>query len=163
VSSLFALHGYDVAGVDISASAIAWAHELFRGRGLVGEFYCDDVSRGLPRFEDRRFNIVIDGNCLHCVLGKSRSETLATVRRLLAVDGVFVVSSMCGVPRLPEAIREYQPGSHCLLRDGRPHRHLPPASALVDEVVAAGFEPISYRVQENPWWDHLWMVAAPQY
>jgi SAM-dependent methyltransferase len=160
VTSLFALHGYEVTGIDISESAVAWAHELFRGRGLVAEFYCDDVSRGLPRFEDRRFKVVIDGNCLHCVLGQPRSEVLGTVRRLLGTEGVFVVSSMCGVPRSPEAIREFHPDSQCLWRDGRPYRYLPPAASLVDEIVGAGFQPLSWRVQENAWWDHLWMVAA---
>jgi SAM-dependent methyltransferase len=159
VTSLFALPGYEVAGVDVSESAVEWARQSFQERGLSAEFYCDDLTQGLGRFDDRAFNLVVDGNCLHCVLGEDRPRTLATIRRILADDGVFLLSSMCGPPRSPEAVAEFDPQSTCLRREGRPYRYLPPAQSLVEEVIVAGFNPVSWRVQTNQWWDHMWMIA----
>jgi hypothetical protein len=62
---------------------------------------------------------------------------------------------MCGVPRCGVDF-----DGRCLLKDGVPWRYLPPAQSLIDEIAGAGFVPLHWRVQENDWWDHLWMLAA---
>jgi SAM-dependent methyltransferase len=161
VSALFASAGYQVTGVDYSESAVRWARQSFEERNLVGEFHCADIALGLPQLEDRQFSVVLDGNCLHCVLGDARAPALAAIRRVVRDDGTFIVSSMCGEPRSPEARTAFDPSSRYLREDGRACRYLPPRDVLIEEIRVAGFRPISWRLQENDWWDHLWMIAEP--
>jgi hypothetical protein len=40
----------------------------------------------MKRFDDGQFDVVVDGNCLHCVLGDARRQALASVKRILAAD-----------------------------------------------------------------------------
>ena len=111
----------------LGVSAIRWARESFLERGLAGEFHCEDISRGMSRFEDRRFHLVIDGNCLHCVLGEARPKAFAAIRRVLMDDGVLIVEaeSMYGEPRSAEVRASFDEDAKCIGRDGRPYRYLP--------------------------------------
>ena len=99
VSALFAEQGYRVEGIEQSGDAVTWAHAAFEARGLAGTFRRGDV-RAMPACSDGGFDAVIDGNCLHCLIGCDRA---ACRRRGSAAstkaDGVFIVSTMCGEPK----------------------------------------------------------------
>jgi SAM-dependent methyltransferase len=160
ISTLMARRGYVVTGIDISELAISWAREEFERRCLRGEFRVCDVTEGLMPFSDRTFDAVIDGNCLHCVCdADARARSLDAVHRVLRPGGTLVVSSMCGEPRSLEGPDSFDRERCLLMRDGAPYRFLPRADALIAEITRAGFEPVTARVQTNPWWDHLWLVA----
>ena len=139
VAALFAERGHHVSGVDISESAIAWARDEFRRRGLRGEFHHADVSEGLTGFEDASFDVVVDGNCLHCICGEERARAFSGIRRVLTPGGTFILSSMCGRPRSLEPQHAFDARTRCILRDGKPYRYLPDVDDLIAEVVGSGF------------------------
>ena len=157
-SSLLALIGYDTVGIDISATAAAWAGEVFAAAGLSGRFIQGDV-RGMPLLGDASFDLVVDGACLHCVLGPDRASCLAEVMRVLRPGGTFIVSSMCGPPRAPEALSRYDWDREELMEDGEAHRTMRSLPNLCLELTRAGFAVENNIVNANSWWDHA-MVAC---
>jgi ubiquinone/menaquinone biosynthesis C-methylase UbiE len=156
---LMAKRGYETYGIDISAEAVDWAQERFRLFGLAGAFTCGDV-REMPCFEDGFLDIVMDGACLHCLIGDDRRQGLPEIRRILSEDGTFVVSTMCGPPRSEAAIKAYDSQIECLVENGRPYRSLKPLDAIMEELRKAGFVVMDYSVRENPWWDHATIVCS---
>lgn len=159
ISSLsMARKGYDVHGIDISETAIAWAEEQFAESALSGSFRRGNVCE-MPFFPERFFDVVIDGSCLHCLIGNDRTRCLGEVRRILRSEGVFVVSSMCGLPKSDEAKARFDPLTGHLMESGRPYRTLKPLEDLVYQLVNSGFEVQDSRLSVNPWWDHVTMVC----
>lgn len=157
---LLAQRGYQMHGIDISQTAIDWAGETFRATGHRGRFIRGDV-RAMPDIATDSFAMVFDGACLHCLIGADRAPCLNEVRRILQQDGVFVVSTMCGPPRSPEANSRYDAERECLLENGVPARTLRPLPALITELSEAGFVVVDHRVRRNPWWDHATIIARP--
>ncbi len=155
----FASRGDDVWGVDFAQTAIRWAEERFTQAGLSAHFFVGDVCH-LPQCEAAMFDLIIDGSCLHCLIGEARQRCFAEVRRLLKPAGHFVVSSMCGMPRYQEDWENYDAEYHHLLREGQPWRTLKPLPALVEELQKAQFTVLASRVNCNPWWDHATLVCA---
>lgn len=158
-SFLLAEKGYEVYGIDIAGTAVAWARERFAAAGLLGSFHQGTVCR-MPIFTDGSFDIVFDGSCLHCLIDDDRGLCLTEVRRILKPDGAFVVSSMCGEPRSGDARARFDPQTRCLMQDGRPYRTLKPLAALEAELVVAGFAVRDRSVRVNPWWDHATLVCG---
>ena len=158
-SFLMARKGYEAHGVDISETAIAWARERFAAAGLSAVLRPGSVC-AMPFFEDGRFDIVIDGSCLHCLIGDDRARCLAEVRRILRPDGVFVVSSMCGLPRSADAQARFDPRTGCLIENGEPYRTLKPLAEIELELSDAGFAVKDRSVSVNPWWDHATLVCG---
>ncbi len=72
-SQWMARRGYEVHGIDISQAAIAWAEEAFTENGLAGSFRQGSVC-AMPFFAGNSFDIVIDGSCLHCLIGGDRTD-----------------------------------------------------------------------------------------
>jgi SAM-dependent methyltransferase len=139
ISALFTAAGYRVTGVDLSPLAVDWARDTQRG-----EFHCADLCDGLTQFADCRFDLVVEGNCLHCIVGDRRAPVLAGIRRVLRPGGILVVSSMCAEPGTPAP-------------EGR---HLPTRGALLLELSGAGFAILDVKLAARPWWDHVRVLAA---
>ena len=157
-SLLMARKGYEVHGVDISETAIAWASERFTETAISGSFRQGNVC-AMPFLAERSFDVVIDGSCLHCLIGNDRTRCLGEVRRILKSEGLFVVSSMCGLPKSDEAKARFDAQTGHLLENGRPHRTLMPLADLASELMNAGFDVQDSRLNVNPWWDHVTMVC----
>lgn len=157
-SLLMAQKGYEVFGIDIAETAVAWAQERFAAAGLSGSFRKGDVC-DMAFLDDGGFDIVFDGSCLHCLIGRDRARCLAEVRRILRADGVFIVSSMCGPPKSEDAKARFDERTGCLLENGRPYRALKPLTALADELSEAGFAVTGHALGINPWWDHVTMTC----
>ena len=143
LSRLLAAHGFDVIGADISAVAIRWAREktlLSSGLHFIqADLSQPDVLKGMA------FNLVVDGNCLHCVLPEDRQVFLHNIHRLLAENGVFFVSSLCS--RSDTAIVTYL--------DGAPYRYIPTPSELLNELLAANFHVCDSDVHEGGEFNHI--------
>ncbi len=157
-SALMAARGYEVHGVDISREAIHWARDRFVESGLVGKFYEGNVCN-MSFLEDSFFDVVQDGSCLHCLIGIDRPRCLGEVVRVLRPNGVFIVSSMCGLPRSDEAKARFDVERGYLLEGSLPYRTLKSLDQLCEELTAAGFEPQDTSLSANPWWDHATIVC----
>lgn len=155
----FAREGYQVSGVDISPTAIRWAQENFFRQGLCGDFQTADVCH-LNQLPEHPFALIFDGSCMHCLTGKQREQAWHEIKRLLAVDGHFVLSSMCGEPRKEEDRRHYNPAEYVLYRDGQPWRTLLPLPLLRQEILEQGFSIQHQQVTNNPWWDHVTLCVV---
>lgn len=153
-----ARRGYVAHGIDLSAEAAAWARERAIEAGLSVVFMQGDVC-AMP-LDDRSFDLVIDGNCLHCIIGDDRTRCLSEVSRVLRSGGTFVVSTMCGEPRSTEARERFDRPTGVLLERGRPYRTLKPREEIEAEVRQAGLRIMDSRVSVNPWWDHLTLMAV---
>ncbi|WP_176721931.1 class I SAM-dependent methyltransferase [Bradyrhizobium sp. LMTR 3] len=157
-SLLMAGKGYEVHGVDISETAIVWAKEQFAERVLCGAFREGDVCE-MPFIPDASLDIVMDGSCLHCLIERDRTRCLQEVHRILRPDGVFVVSTMCGLPKSDDAKARFDPVASQLLQDGRPYRTLKPLADIAQELRGTGFEVQDSWLRTNPWWDHATMIC----
>lgn len=157
-SFLLAQKGYEVHGIDLSQTAILWAKERFAAAGLTGSFREGDV-RDMPIFADESFDSIIDGSCLHCLIGSDRTRCLKEVRRILRPGGAFVVSSMCGLPKSDEARASFDPQRQYLMKNGEPYRTLKPLTDLAAELACAGFGLKDSWLNTNPWRDHATMIC----
>lgn len=96
VSLRVAQRGYEVTGVEISPTAVEWAKEKFDDLGLAAEFICNSVT-DKSILADRSYDLIIDGNCLHCLFGEDRNAFYDNLKRLSAENGyVFISSAILG-------------------------------------------------------------------
>jgi ubiquinone/menaquinone biosynthesis C-methylase UbiE len=141
--------GCQVTGVDIAPSAIAWANERRAQEVLAiqsaSTFKVDNVLQ-LNTCADASFDVVIDGHCLHCIIGGDRALCLAAVRRILRPGGKFLVVTMCGEVRVVQA-RAHQDGSQNIIVNGTAVRHIGTSESIIAELVQAGFEIESVTVE----------------
>lgn len=158
-TSIMARKAYDVTGIDISETAISWAREIFVAQGLAGRFVSGSVC-AMPAFANSSFDIVIDGSCLHCLVGLDRAKCLAEVARILRPAGSFVVSTMCGSPKQPKDMANFDARTRIMSRDGVPYRTFASADQLDKELTRSGFAVLDRSVAVNPWWDHATIVCC---
>jgi SAM-dependent methyltransferase len=86
--------GFSGLGIDVSKTAIAMAKE--QSKGLDVKFVQGDVCNLHTRCLGK-FDLVIDGLCLHCITEKKdRRAYLDNVLEILKDDGLFVLLTMCG-------------------------------------------------------------------
>jgi SAM-dependent methyltransferase len=147
--------GFDVTGIDISPTAVAWANE----RGIAGaRFVVGDVVAEIAG----EYDLVIDGHCLHCIIGDDRARLLANVRRALVPGRSLFVATMCGEITIPELRACFDPVTRCQVVDGVAYRFIGDADELLDELRAAGFEiacsTICRRKGDHDQ-DNLWAIA----
>jgi SAM-dependent methyltransferase len=144
LSTLLADQGYDVTGVDISETAVAWARE--RAAPQRAAFRVDNVVE-LASCEGASFDAVVDGHCLHCIIGDDRARCLESVHRVLKPGGVFVVLTMCGAVVAERLRASFDPLTRVVTVDGRPTRYIGGAEAIAAEVERAGFDIVMARVE----------------
>jgi SAM-dependent methyltransferase len=80
-----AREGFQVTGIEGSASAVAHARKRFADEGLSGEFIVGDFT-SLP-FEDGQFDLVIDRGSLTCCGFSAAQQAVGEVRRVLVPGG----------------------------------------------------------------------------
>lgn len=144
---LLAVRGYSVTGIDVSRKAIEWALEKEGEQKKIT--YIQGNLCHSEVLADERFDLVVDGNCLHCILGKDRSLFLRNVRRLLSDGGIFFVSSLCSKVDLPVT----------LMHAGQPYRHIASISSLLLEQANAQFQVLEWVVYEREEHNHINLFA----
>lgn len=137
--------GYEVSGVDIAPTALAWAREKAQERGLAADFQIADV-RDLAAFPDASFDFVLDGRCLHCLIGADRALFLAAARRVLKPGGVFHITTMCGEPVLETAKTNYDSATRCTLYGDIATRYFGRVDDILAEVRAAGLCRLEWEI-----------------
>lgn len=93
VSRLFYDLGFQVTGVEISETAVSWAKEKSVSKGDNIIFIASDICNGF-QWEKGGYDVVIDGNCMHCILGEDRVGLLNNIKNSLKDGGIFFVSSI---------------------------------------------------------------------
>jgi SAM-dependent methyltransferase len=153
-SVLLAQCGYAITGVDIAPTAIDWASERARSRGVAAQFRVDNVLE-LATCADASMDAVVDGHCLHCIIGGDRARCLAAVLRVLQPGGVLVVLTMCGAVTNPRMLETFDPATRTTVHAGRPTRYIGDADSIVAEVAAAGLEVVKMQVIARKDFDDL--------
>ncbi|MCA9836624.1 MAG: class I SAM-dependent methyltransferase [Trueperaceae bacterium] len=128
-SRILAKKGYQVTGVDVSQTAIDWAKEKTRETAYEIDFLVCDLSKPQVLL-NQSFDLVVDGNCLHCIIGKDREIFLNNVHRVLKESGIFFISSLCSSSGVDEIIE----------RNGQPYRTVLSYESLLAELETSGFE-----------------------
>ena len=128
-SRLLAEKGYQVTGVDISPAAIEWAKEKNQETDHHIQYLELDLTK-TGVLSGKTFDFIVDGNCLHCIIGEDRQTFLANVHRLLKANGLFYVACKCSQSANNEVV-EFE---------GRPYRYIANQASLHAELEAAGFE-----------------------
>jgi len=140
--------GFVVHGVEIAPTAVGWAAASAARAGSRARFVRADGC-SLP-YRDGSFGAVLDGRCLHCIIGEDRTRWLAEARRVLRPGGVLLVLTMCG-DRIPPTMREgFDPALRCAVVRGIAGRTIGLPEGILVEIRAAGFTVESWRVIEAP-------------
>ena len=148
-SRLLAHKGYEVTGIDISETAIQWAKEKSANQSDRIKYITADLTIANLAFADA-YDVVVDGNCLHCVIGLDRQTFLNNVSSALAHRGIFFVSSLCSKTAVNESI----------LQNGIPYRHIATVENLILELEASGFDIVKTVVHERQRYNHVNIHAA---
>lgn len=138
--------GFDVTGADVSKVALDWAKGKQSGASVryVHANLCQPSV-----LEGEVFDLVVDGNCLHCILGEDRLAFLSNVYRLLTGGGVFFVSSLCARDAKSVTIE----------RAGQSYRFVPSVEYLLRELDQAQFAVLDWEVRERDEFSHINVFA----
>ncbi len=139
--------GYEAYGVDIAPTAIAWAGEKIREQGVDVQFSVGSVL-DLEIFTNDFFDFVLDGHCLHCIIGKDRGQLFSSVHRVLRPGGYFLVDTMCG-PVNQKKIKFFDPASKCTINDGIATRYIGSPDSILDEIAKAGFQILHWEIEKD--------------
>lgn len=145
----FADYGFAVTGIDISSVAIDWAK---RKQSLVNhdiQYITDDLSAKTFSL-GIEFDLIVDGNCLHCIPEKKRKIFYKNVKDLLKSNGVFFISSLCS--KTNQNIVLYE--------EDLPYRFIPSKETIMEEVESIGFLIKEHTVYERDTYNHIKMVLT---
>ncbi len=143
--------GFEAGGIDVSETAIQWAREKAADKGLDMEFRVGSVADP-AMWVDRKYDVVVDGTCLHCIIGEDRKTLLGLVYESLTDRGTFIVSSTIAKSESDVAERVHNPHISPLERCMRSE------DQLRGELVEAGFEVIDEWVEEGQHKKHYYGV-----
>jgi len=130
--------GYEVTGIDISPTAIEWAKSKCLDASGTTKFYVDNVL-DMRFVEDGYFDIVLDGHCLHCIIGDDRRAFFFESLRVLKPGGWLFIDAMCG-PVSSNKLSGYDPKTKCTIHNGIATRYLGLPEEIEKEVIDAGFK-----------------------
>lgn len=145
LSLWLAQQGYQVWGVDIAPTAVQWAREKAEQRGVQVHFAVGDVL-SLDDYADDFFDLVLDGCCLHCIIGDDRRRLLASALRVLKPGGLFLVKTMCNGPKTPEMKPNFDPASRCIVYGDLAIRYMGLPENIRSEITSSGFRIASWQV-----------------
>ena len=139
-----AKQGCQVSGIDVSLTAISWARERASEEGIEADFRTGSVV-DLYEYRAETFDVVLDGYCLHCIIGADRASCLSSVYRVLRPGGWFVVLTGCKSAQT-EALEGYDPVSCVVSGEHVPApRYFAPPESIIQEVSRAGFEVVTWN------------------
>lgn len=106
--------GFHVTGIEISQTAVNWSNEKKKNRSI--DFLCESVT-SKDILLGATFDLILDGNCLHCLFDQDRHDFYWNVLRWLKEDGHFYLASVAAkekgktatvgpIPRCFKTIRE---------------------------------------------------------
>lgn len=143
-----AKYGFDVHGVDIAPTAVDWAREKSLSAGAIGSFSVGNVL-DLNNFSDNSFDIVLDGHCLHCIIGGDRLHFFSSALRVLRPGGTLFVRTMCNeVPKVMVENGGFDSTTRCTMSaDGCAGRYIGWSNDIIGEVIDAGFDVVQLMIE----------------
>lgn len=151
VSIEFAKRGYRVSGVEVSPTAVEWAKELATKASVNIDFRVGTVT-DLSSFPKAFFDVIYDGNCLHCIVGEDRAAVFEGCFQLLKINGVFYISSLCQKVDAPST-------SKIIYEEGQPYRYIADQEEIQSELKNAGFRILKTIVHSRRQYDHINIYA----
>ncbi len=146
ISLELARRGYQVDGIDISPAAISWARENAAKEGSQVTFNVSDVL-SVTGHEDQSFDVVLDGHCLHCIIGTDRLLFFSSAHRLLRTGGSLCVRTMCNaVPKTVAERSRFDPITRCFMSGEHTTRYIGLANDIIKEIITAGFDVVQMQV-----------------
>lgn len=134
VAHMFAAEGYKVSGVEISPTGVEWAKEKYP----YLDFKVGDVTELSSCYGAESFDIVVDGNCVHCISEQDREKLWRGVQHVLKPGGVFFVSSNTAEGNETKVLH----------REGAEYRFYLPLETMIANASAVGLECVWH--QESP-------------
>jgi 2-polyprenyl-3-methyl-5-hydroxy-6-metoxy-1,4-benzoquinol methylase len=131
--------GYSVTGIDVSSVAIEWAMDQARLSNSQVKFSVDNAAQGNYRAGEL-FDIVLDNNCLHCIIGEDRKLYLSNIFDNLKPAGCYICNTMCDEIRDKEILPFFDPVSRCYIRGNLAIRYIGTHNDIIKEITSAGFE-----------------------
>ncbi len=142
----WAMRGYKVYGVDVSPYAIEWARQKFSQAGLDGQFFVGDVTQELE-LGISPVDLVLDGHCLHCIIGKDhRQAFLANSRKYLKRGGILHINTMCGDPHHAPSLKHFDAVHRVIAIDGVAMRYFGKPEDILREMAEADFEVVKSQI-----------------
>lgn len=152
LSFLMEEQGLKVCGLDISENGIAWAKEKAEDRQSKIELHISNLLDLNKNFGKRKFDFILDGNCIHCIIGDDRKLVLQQIFNQLDDEGYFYLSHMIGKPICDLSYADYDEEDNLQLLDGKPYRYMPSEEELEKELELAGFELHQKYISKNEHW-----------
>lgn len=149
ISLWLAQQGYEVSGIDIAPTAVAWAQEKAAQQGINADFRVGNVC-DMIAYADASFDIVLDGHCLHCIIGEDRARFFAEARRVLKPGGYLLILTMCNDPGGDPVPEWYDPVSRCQVYGDIVVRYFGEPDVLQQEIVTAGFRIVHTELIPRP-------------
>jgi 2-polyprenyl-3-methyl-5-hydroxy-6-metoxy-1,4-benzoquinol methylase len=148
ISIWLAKKGYDVYGIDISPTAIEWAKEKAKENNIRINFKVGNVL-DLQDYTNDFFDIVLDGHCFHCIIGKDRSKFLLSACRVLKHSGLLLICTMCG-EIISEKVKEHlDPETRCLIYNEVATRYIGMKEDILDEINKAGLHILHWEIKNR--------------
>lgn len=148
-----AKRGYQVVGIDFSPMAVEWAQRNAEHENCVVEFKVADVS-DLSAFPADSFDLVFDGNCLHCLSGDIRTSALSEIHRVLKPGAIFFVSSMISDEEASAFPETFDVRTRILFDSGLPCRFVPTSQFIEEEIENSGFHILKRMVRNGKPFGH---------
>lgn len=146
--------GFDVSGVDFSESAIEWAKDNAKEISKKIDFRVADVAN-LSCFPSASFDVLYDGNCLHCLIGENRAIAFAEWKRVLRPYGLLFISSLCALLEDSAFPQEFNSHSRVLIESGVAYRYIPTPEIIESELRTAGFKIVNTSVRTDRPFGHI--------
>lgn len=140
--------GFHAEGVDIAPMAISMARTRSRVMCPSPRFHLGNIV-DLVTMTDAKYDVLIDRNCLHCIIGDDRARFLAATRRVVKPGGSMIFKTWCGDPD-PAMVFDFEqkartalcrgniPSSRNTVYAGVPTRYFGTVASILDEVLAPG-------------------------
>lgn len=143
----FAKKGYECSGVDISETAINWAKEKAAEQSLDIKFHNGNITN-MSFFSDQTFDVVIDGRCLHCIIGADRKNFYSEINRILNKDGHVIIYTMVGETIGEKFKNDFDETTRYLIKEINNEkiatRYIGTKELILKEVEENGFEILEY-------------------
>lgn len=142
VSLKLAQMDFDVTGVDISPTAVKWAKEKAQDSSLTIDFIAQSVCE-TTLLEGKQFELIIDGNCLHCLFDEERIAFYSNVKRLISESGYFFIGSAI-LSHADDPLPKLSSIERCLLTEEK----------LETEILEMGFKKVKSWVTQHETHSH---------